>query len=159
MPTIVFVCTANRYRSPLAAACFRKELQERKMKGDWQVLSAGTWGTGRLPAASEALRDADRMGLDISGHASHGVHAELMRAADLVIVMEQEQKEELQTEFPPYADKVYLLSEVTTGKAYDIPDPVTPMLADNGVVTQEISELIHRGFERICAIALADPKA
>src|SRR5512142_2712847 len=116
MPIIVFVCTANRYRSPLAAACFRKELQERKVKGDWQVLSAGTWGTGRLPAASEVLGHAARMGLDISGHASHGVHLELMKAADLVIVMEQQQKEDLQAEFPEHARKVYLLSEATTGE-------------------------------------------
>ncbi len=158
MPLIVFVCTANRYRSPLAAACFRKELRERKMNGDWQVLSAGTGGTGRLPAAAEVRAHAARMGVDISGHASHGVHLELMEAADLVIVMEQAQKEALQAEFPPHARKVYLLSEVATGEGYDIADPLTPQLAAETAVPLEISELIHRGFERICAMASAHPK-
>ena len=150
MPMIVFVCRANRFRSPLAAAYFRNELKERKMEGDWQVLSAGTWGTGRLPAASVAVREASRRGMNISEHASHGVHEKQMRAADLVIAMEQVQKDALQTEFPESADKVYLLSEATTGKKFDIPDPGP--FATAAEVTSAIERLIHNGFDRICSL-------
>ena len=81
------MCRANRFRSPLAAACFRKELVERKMDSGWQVMSAGTGGTGRLPPLSAAVDEAGRRGMDISEHASHGVHEEHIMAADLVIVM------------------------------------------------------------------------
>jgi protein-tyrosine-phosphatase len=150
MPTILFVCTANQFRSPIAAACFRKELKERETAGEWQVLSAGTWGTGRLPAAKVAVREANQMGLDLAGHASHGVHAQQMRAADLVIVMEEGQKDELRFEFPESAGKIYLLGEAATGKAFDVPDPgpfVTP-----AEVTSAIERLIHNGFDRICSL-------
>ncbi len=150
MPTVLFVCRANQFRSPLAAACFRKELKDRKMDSDWQVLSAGTAGTGRLPPLSVAVHEADRRGMDLSEHASHGVHAEQMTAADLVIVMEWTQKEALQIEFPESAAKVYLLSEATTGTRFDIPD-LGPWPSPEDV-TSLIERLIHDGFDQICTL-------
>ncbi len=150
MPTVVFICTANRYRSPLAAACFRKELQSHNMQGDWHTLSAGTWAIDGMPAASEAICQAAHMGLDIAGHTSRTITPELMKVADAIIVMEQGHKEALQTEFPASANKVYLLSEAATDAQYDIPDPAG-MATDEGV-PDEIRELIHEGFERICAL-------
>ncbi len=151
MPTILFMCTANRYRSPIAAACFRRELQLRGLQDAWQVLSAGTWAIDGMPAASEAIRQASRMGLDIGGHTSQAITPELMKSANLIIAMEQGHKEALQAEFPHEAHKVYLLSEATTGKSYDIPDPIG--LGTNGSIPQEICELIHEGFERMCGLA------
>ncbi len=151
MLTILFMCTANRYRSPIAAACFRRELQLRGLQDAWQVISAGTWAVDGMPAAAEAIRQANRMGLDIARHTSQAITPELMGSADLIIVMEQGHQEALQTEFPRDARKVHLLSEATTGKSYDIPDPMG--LGTNGSIPQEICELIHEGFERMCALA------
>ena len=54
---------------------------------------------------------ARRLGLDIAGHASRLINAGLVRDADLIVVMEQGQKEALQAEFPENAHKVHLLSE------------------------------------------------
>lgn len=150
MPTIVFVCTANRYRSPIAAACFRRELDLNKGRSEWQVLSAGTWAVDGMPAAAEAIRQAGNMGLDIANHRSHLITPELMKTADLVIVMEPGHKEALQAEFPQEARKIYLLSEAAAGQTYNIPDPVG--LAEVQAVPREISELIHDGFERMCAL-------
>jgi protein-tyrosine phosphatase len=151
MPTIIFVCTANRYRSPMAAACFRRELQRRGVQERWHVLSAGTWAIDGLPAAQEAIYQASRMGLHLAEHASQTITAQLVSAADLIIVMEQGHKEALQAEFPASAGKVYLLSEAATGNAYEIRDPAA-MVTDEGV-PEQISALIHEGFERICALA------
>lgn len=151
MPKIVFVCTANRYRSPIAQACFRREASVHNQADQWHVLSAGTWAVDGMPAASEAIRQASRMGLDISGHRSQVIRPELIRAADLIIVMEHGHKEALQIEFPDSADKVHLLSEAATGDSYDVPDPAASA-SDEGV-PQEISELVHQGFDRMCALA------
>ncbi len=151
MPSIIFVCTANRFRSPIAAAALRKELQQHKTPGDWQVLSAGTWTSEGMPAAFEAMRAAALLGLDISTHSSREISAELVKAADLILVMEQGHKEALQAEFPRSAHKVHLLSEAATGVAYDIQDPASSAAAED--VPGEIVELIHEGFDRICALA------
>ncbi len=148
MPSIMFVCTANRYRSPIAAACFQKELTARRLDMGWHVSSAGTWTRDGLPAMPEALNRARRMGLNISQHTSRAITALLMKDADLVVVMEQGQKEALRTEFPAQARKVQLLSEVTTGMSYDIPDPI--LTSTEVDVPAEIADLLHAGFERIC---------
>ena len=150
MPTVLFVCTANRSRSPVAAACLRKELASRGVGEDWWVISAGTWTTDGLPPVEVAILGAKRLGLDISGHASRVVTAERMQDADLVIVMERGQKEALENEFPQAAGKVHLLSEVARGSSYDIPDPLLSVLEGDGY--DEIDELVHAGFDRICAL-------
>lgn len=150
MPSILFVCTANRYRSPIAAACFRRELASRGLEAGWQVSSAGTWTSDGSPAMPEAISRARQLGLDISGHASRVITSRLMKDADLIVVMEQGQKESLAADFPGQADKVHLLSEATSGMTYDVSDPVmSPSDAD---VPREISDLINAGFDRICAL-------
>ncbi len=120
------------------------------MQAYWQVLSAGTWAIDGMPAAAEAIYQASRMGLDLTGHISQTITAQLMRAADLIIVMEQGQKEALRVEFPASAGKVYLLSEAVTGSVYDVRDPAG--MAINEGVPEEIDALVHEGFERICAL-------
>ena len=151
MPAILFVCTANRFRSPLAAACFQKELAVRKPDGDWQVSSAGTWTMDGQPAALEAMKGARQLGLDIRDHKSRIITAETIKNADVILVMEQGQKEALCSEFPDSAFKVHLLSEAASGVAYDVPDPVSSAAA--GEIPGEVDELIHAGFDRICALA------
>ena len=112
MPVVLFICTANRFRSPIAEACFRQELVTRQLDAGCQVSSAGTWTTDGMPATQSAISGARYLGLNIAGHRSRIVNAELMGEADLIIVMEQGQKEALQAEFPRNAHKVHLLSEV-----------------------------------------------
>ncbi len=151
MTTILFVCTANRYRSPLAAAFFRKELALRHPAGQWSVLSAGTWADEGMPAASGAMAAAARVGLNLADHRARSIDASLASAADLILVMEQGQKEAIQSEFPGAAAKVRLVSEAATGIAFDIPDPAT---AEEGAnVEAELADMIHTGFDRICALA------
>jgi protein-tyrosine phosphatase len=151
MTTILFVCTANRYRSPLAAACFRKELSTRKPGEKWHILSAGTWADDGMPAASGAIAAARRLGLNIADHRSRNIDAPLIESSDLIIAMEQGQVEALRSEFPSSAPKLHLLSEVASGLKFDIPDPAWP--AEGGGVDTELSEMVHTGFDRICALA------
>ena len=152
MTQILFVCTANRYRSVIASKCFQNELIKRKVEGKWSVLSAGTWTTDGLPAMTDAIKKAQEIGLDIHEHRSRAITGEVLEESDLVLVMESGQKEALQIEFPACREKILLLSEAAKGIAYDIPDPVA-MLSD-GEFVSEICELVRTGFDNICALAL-----
>lgn len=152
MPAVLFVCTANRSRSPLAAACFRKELAAHDLGQGWLVTSAGTWTTDGLPATPDAGLAAKGLGLDISGHRSCGITAEAVMGSDLIVVMEQGQKEALAMEFPGSTPKLHLLSEVATGVPYSLPDPAFSIAASGVYV--EIAELIHTGFDRLRALAV-----
>ncbi len=151
MTQILFVCTANRYRSVIAAACFKDELSRREQENGWSVLSAGTWTTDGLPPMKDAIQRAKQIGLDIQEHRSRVVTGDLLQQADLVLVMESGHKEALQVEFPACREKILLLSEAAKGILYDISDPLgNPSNLD---VVPEICEMIHTGFDNICALA------
>jgi len=150
MPQILFVCTANRYRSVIAAAWFKDELIRRGQGNKWNVHSAGTWTTDGMPAVTAAIELAAQIGLDIRKHQSRSITRDMLRDADLVLVMESGQKEALQIEFPSYRKKIFLLSEATGEISYDIPDPMTN--PSNIDVVPEICELIHIGFDKICKL-------
>ena len=151
MPAILFVCTANRYRSPLAEACFKQQLAKHIDSSKWAVSSAGTWTEDGLPPMPKAIEDAKRLNLDIQGHRSRMVTKELVERSSLILVMEHGQKEALRQEFPTYREKILLLSEVTGGIPYDIPDPV--MDPSVGDVAGEICKLVKEGFEKILGLA------
>jgi len=82
------------------------------------------------------------------------VNAVLLSQSNLVLVIEAGQKEALQIEFPKNREKIYLLSEETEGISYDIPDPFGPDCGTHQEISNELYELIKRGFENICKLAL-----
>jgi protein-tyrosine phosphatase len=147
MPSILFLCVANRSRSPVAAACFRKHLAGRHMLEGWSVSSAGTWATDGLPATPDALSYAKRASIDLGKHASSSITASMLHAADLVIVMERGQKEALRSEFAEDAGKVHTLTELAGEEPYDVPDPAVSAVPAE--IYGEIADLIGRAFDRI----------
>jgi len=157
MPAILFVCLANRYRSPLAAAFFCKCLEQHADRADWIVGSAGTWAQPGLPADSRAVKDAREKGLDIKSHRSRPITANLLFHSNLVITMEGGQKEALQVEFPSESKKICLLSEAVDGVSYDIPDP-NDRDASHKDIAKELFELILRGYENICDLAIRNQR-
>ncbi|MBS1249482.1 MAG: Protein-arginine-phosphatase [Chloroflexi bacterium] len=123
MPSVLFVCTANIIRSPMAEALFRRQVGEGGHGRVWRVSSAGTWTRGGDPPHPTVLELLGEMGIDLHGHRSREVDESLLAAADIVLVMERSHKEALQIEFPEDAKKIYLLSELQ-GVERDIVDPI-----------------------------------
>lgn len=161
MPTLLFVCTANRYRSPIAEACFINELTKSKPRQTWNVYSAGTWTQDGLSAMPEAIRISRQLGLNIQAHRSRVITVEMLHGIDLILVMERGQKEALQNEFPEKKEKIFLLSEATENISYDFPDPVMDPTAGN--VAAEICDSIRKHFKQIIELgetvtALPDAK-
>jgi protein-tyrosine phosphatase len=154
MPSILFVCLANRFRSPLSEAIYRQCLEEAGEPGNWLISSAGTWTENGLPADFRAIQDAHEIGLDIKGHRSRQVDAKILSENDLILVMEAGQKEALRIEFPAESGKIYLLSEAANGLPYDIPDPFGPAGEPHREVASELHTLIRRGFSKIHSLAL-----
>jgi protein-tyrosine phosphatase len=149
-PSVLFVCTANRFRSPIVEAAFRKLLQERGIENNWIVGSAGSWTKDGLPPIPSAAWMLEHFGLDLSMHHSRSVSRKLLAQYHLVLVMEKNQKEALQIEFPEFSHKVFMLTEVCNGPVYDIPDPVAQSEEMCLSVAQEIIHLIENCFQEIC---------
>jgi protein-tyrosine-phosphatase len=153
MPSVLFVCTANRFRSPLAAAFFQKERKQTHPPDEWTVDSAGTWAIAGLPVLPEVTLIARQYHLDLSRHRSKPVTEKLLDAHHLILVMEAGQQEALQNEFPAIRERVYLLSQVAEGRAYNIPDWIdTPGAILK--ISETLHELVQKGFLNICSLAL-----
>lgn len=85
---LLFVCTGNTCRSPLAAALARREAGRRDL-GVVEVRSAGTFAGSGAPASQGSLIVAQRHGVDLSEHRSSPLGPEEVEWADLVLGMER----------------------------------------------------------------------
>jgi len=151
MPTILFVCTGNLCRSPMAAALLQARLSRDEARHDWQVGSAGVWATDGRPASAYAIDEMAQRSIDLRAQRSRNVTRALMDEADLVLAMTQDHAEALTAAFPDQAHKVHLLSEVV-GQRYDVSDPYGGSRLEYTYIAKELEGLIEAGYERIVAL-------
>lgn len=118
---LLFVCTGNTCRSPMAKELARKVFQEAGVNG-WQIDSAGLSAAAGMPASVYAVEVMAGLGLDLSGHSAKLLSPPLAEAADLILVMTQGHKEALLRILPKLAGKVYTVREFA-GETGDVPDP------------------------------------
>ena len=83
---VLFVCTGNICRSPLAASLLERAVQSRGLT-DVTVSSAGTGAWDGAPASEGAYLVALEGGLDLSGHRARLLTRELVEQADLILTM------------------------------------------------------------------------
>ncbi len=141
--SVLVVCNGNICRSPFAEAVLRRLLQPAGIT----VESAGLIGPGR-GAPPAALQVAARRGVDLSAHRSRLVTSDLVRRADLIVVMDEAQRRAICGRFGRDGMDVLLLGDFDPEpiKARDIRDPVEQPPA----VFEEVYARIGR-----CAAGLA----
>lgn len=149
MPAILFVCTANRIRSPLAEHLLRHYLAGDAMTATWRVDSAGAWTEPDLPALPVARQVGAELGVDLSDHRSQRVEDLNLFHYDLILTMERGQRDALRAEYPGVGERIMTLSAATTGYDYDIADPPGHTLAAVRTTAHEIGDLLNRGAQRL----------
>jgi protein-tyrosine-phosphatase len=106
---VLFVCTGNICRSPMATGILRARL-ERDMVPDAEVVSAGTFAQDGAPASAYGVKVCKEHGIDIGAHRSQLLHRELINSADLVLSMEAGHVYDIQRIVPDAdPDKLHLL--------------------------------------------------
>ncbi len=124
MKTVLFVCTGNTCRSPMAEGLARKALDGQP---DWKVASAGIGAVNGQPPSPHAVTALKPLGIDISGHRSRMLTAQAVREADYIFALTRSHAEGILYFHPEAAEKVFLLrefDETADPMDRDVADPI-----------------------------------
>src|SRR2546423_9367697 len=108
MKTILFVCTGNVCRSPMAEGILRHALQGR---GDYRVMSAGLGAMEGQPPSPYAVQAVRELGIDISGQRSRVLTPDFIQQADYIFGMTHSHIDTVMLLYPQAAEKTFLLRE------------------------------------------------
>ncbi len=108
MKTILFVCTGNVCRSPMAEGIFRQAIRGR---GNYRVLSAGLGALEGQPPSSYAVQAVKELGIDISDRRSRALTPDLVQQADYIFGMTHSHIDTVMLLYPQAAEKTFLLRE------------------------------------------------
>jgi low molecular weight protein-tyrosine phosphatase len=104
---VLFVCTGNQCRSPMAALMLRSALHQ----ADIPVASAGFVSEG-IPAPAGAVQAMNAIGLDLSGHRSRKISGTAVQSAGLIVVMERQHLVDLSCSFPEDWPRAFTFAEL-----------------------------------------------
>lgn len=105
---ILFVCTGNTCRSPMAAGIFKKIVKEKKLK-NVEISSAGIAANNTSPATKNAIEVCQNIDIDIREHISRSVFDVNLYAIDKFVVMTKSHRDAL-LKLRVNSDKIYILN-------------------------------------------------
>lgn len=150
--SVLFVCTYNLCRSPIAAAYF-SEMVKQETEYEWEIGSAGIWAKNGLPALKPVQQIMGMHGIDISSHISRKVTQDIVDSYSLILTMERRHKELLLSEYQYLERRLFMLTEMS-GVVWTIPDPAGNNLRDYDYVAKEIKGWLNIGRNNISILAV-----
>ncbi len=143
---VLFVCTGNTCRSPMAEAILNREIAARGQEG-WLALSAGLMPGVGAPAAAHAQTVMQARGADLQAHRARRLAEPYVQAADRIVVMTAAMKDVVTAMYPNARGKVLTLAE-WAGETGDIADPFGGSLEDYERCADDIEHKIMHALDR-----------
>lgn len=147
---ILFVCTGNTCRSPLAEGLLRNMASQKGW--DLEAQSAGLAAFNGVPAAPEAVEAGREKGLDLSGHQSQPLSKALVMESDLIVTMTGKHKEIILKKMPQLDGKVVQLSELAGDDPVDVEDPVGQGIEVYRTVLAQMEAFLLKSSDRLNSV-------
>lgn len=155
MTNVLFICTGNICRSPMAEGIFREIVRD---QGDFGVASAGVGAVDGQPPSRHAVTALRELGIDITGQRSNVLTEDLVEAADVILGMTRSHVDAVLTMYPQAANKVHRLRDFDASlrdHEKDICDPIGGPLE----VYLECRDQIKLGIESMLKTLTENPSA
>lgn len=138
---ILFVCTGNTCRSPMAEALLRKKAKEEGL--ELEVDSAGIFAIDGGPISDKSIEVLRRDGIYIEDYKSQMASEELLKKQDLVLTMSRGHKTSLLSSYDFLDKKVYTMKEYAYNIEEDVLDPFGGSLDIYLSTKEELEEIIN----------------
>lgn len=149
--TMLFVCTGNTCRSPLAHALAKREVAARlgcevddlEPRHAVTIVSAGVFAPPGRPASDEVRHEAQQRGASLAEHRTRPLSVETIRQADVVFCMSRSHCEAVIALVPEAREKTMLLDP----EDQEIADPMGGGLEDYAVAADHIERAVRKRIE------------
>lgn len=136
---VLFVCTGNTCRSPMAEGIYNKM--------SVGALSRGLMVYGAPPASENAVKAMAEMGIDISNHTARQIAKGDIEESGVVLTMTLGHKRIILAKWPEFEGKVFTLGEMAGGD--DVPDPYGGDIDEYRRCAETIKNYVVKAIEKI----------
>ena len=143
---IMFVCTGNTCRSPMAAAMAAQIFAESGLTAE--ISSAGVNAFQGRPASCHAITVMEEGGLCLQSHKASVVCGETLESASLVLTMTASHRAVLLSDYPAAEDKIFTLAEYV-GDAQDVSDPFGGSVEEYRACAAQIRKLLEMAVKKL----------